>query len=267
LKSLTFILFTLLLFSCAKRAQISNTSQVVELQTPYIIDISPKTETYYKASEMKYAVNKFMYLGALTDTIIFKPFQDYNHLNYLDKFESIRNNVVKEGFSIFISTKQELSLELNYQSNHSYFSSINEKEINKSNLLVQAIPVIIQNTSKNMVYLHLHSESAIFIQEAKDEKGNWKPIEYYTFSYCGNSESAIGIQPNSIAVYKILKYDGEFETDLRLKFKNDKHIIYSNIYKGRINKNQFKIPEHVKRNKDVRRHYRNNFYKRSLLNK
>ena len=87
----------------------------------------------------------------------------------------------------------------------------------------------------------------MMIQEALDEDSLWKPIEYWVYSGCGNSYfNPLNLNPYTYLMVPIRKYFGEYKTKMRLKLKNGKKIIYSNTFKGSINKSQFTI-----KNEDV----------------
>lgn len=82
--------------------------------------------------------------------------------------------------------------------------------------------------------------SLIMIQEALDEDGNWKPIEYWTYSGCGNSYfDPLKLDPGKCVLVPIKKYSGSYKTKIRLKFKIGNYIIYSDTFEGTINKLQF----------------------------
>src|SRR5690606_25952649 len=98
--------------------------------------------------------------------------------------------------------------------------------------ILKAMPVFITNNSKDTIFLDYQDLNAFIIQEAMDENGNWKPIEYWQYSWCGNSYDATGLLPNQFIVIKINKYSGNFETLLRVKLLNAKKVYYSNTFKG-----------------------------------
>lgn len=81
------------------------------------------------------------------------------------------------------------------------------------------------------------------IQEAKDKEGNWKPIEYWRFSTCGNSYGTCQLKSNQKIYFMIRKYNGPFLTKLRVKYLINDEIRYSPSYWGMINPNQFIRPE------------------------
>jgi hypothetical protein len=82
----------------------------------------------------------------------------------------------------------------------------------------------------------------IAIQEAKDEKGIWRPIEYWFNDRCGNSFDEVQLNPNEFIEFYIPRYYGLFKTKLRLKIRLGSETYTSNEWEGRIDKKQFSKP-------------------------
>ncbi len=92
------------------------------------------------------------------------------------------------------------------------------------------------NTTDTTFHAKRQDGSLIMIQEAKDENGEWKPIEFWIPSGCGNSYfNPLELAPNEFAKVAIVKYSGRFQTELRLKFKYSSEIMYSQPFSGSIN--------------------------------
>lgn len=104
--------------------------------------------------------------------------------------------------------------------------------------MVKGYPVYIVNPTNKTIRVEEQDGRLMIIQEAKDKNGNWKPIEFWQFSSCGNSYGGIALKPNSYIFTKIVAYRGEFETTLRLKMLNDTIVYYSEPFKGSINLTQ-----------------------------
>jgi hypothetical protein len=51
---------------------------------------------------------------------------------------------------------------------------------------VAAYPVYIWNSTDSTTSIPMEGVETEMIQEAKDEKGNWRPIEYHIYGFCGN---------------------------------------------------------------------------------
>lgn len=79
------------------------------------------------------------------------------------------------------------------------------------------------------------------IREAMDENGKWKPIEYWTWSWCGNSYYFLELKSRHEIITSTFHYGGKFKTKIRFKINIGKSIIYTNEFEGRINPKQFKV--------------------------
>lgn len=83
--------------------------------------------------------------------------------------------------------------------------------------------------------------SLIMIQEAKDKDGNWQPLEYWVYSGCGNSYfSPLSLESGKCVLVPIKRYTGNFKTEIRLKFKYDRTIFYSEPFEGTISESQLR---------------------------
>jgi|GEM_PF-4637254 len=106
-------------------------------------------------------------------------------------------------------------------------------------------PVYLFNPHADSIMFTTQDNQVRMIQEAKDRRGRWKPIEYWEFSTCGNSYFPAILPPLDFALIKMPVYHGDFETEIRLKMEFKKQVIYSAPFKGSINESQFKIPESI----------------------
>lgn len=114
-----------------------------------------------------------------------------------------------------------------------------------STKLVEAYPVLIENITDSVANIETQEGWIYMIQEAMDEKGKWRPIEYIDYrAVCGNSYGNSKILPNEYLISKIYKYSGDFQTKLRVRFASHKEVYYSNEFYGRINCSQFELPEY-----------------------
>lgn len=82
------------------------------------------------------------------------------------------------------------------------------------------------------------------VLQAKDKIGNWKNIEAFPSSTCGNSYNDTKIRYKSIRKYSVPEYSGELKTKIRAMLKifdENKKVkyIYSNEIEGNVNPAQF----------------------------
>lgn len=96
------------------------------------------------------------------------------------------------------------------------------------------------NTTNETFEIERQDGSLIMIQEALNEDGEWRPIEYWVYSGCGNSYfNPLILTPNKYVMVPIKKYTGSFKTQIRLKLRNRKKTIYSPPFSGSIDRTQF----------------------------
>lgn len=77
------------------------------------------------------------------------------------------------------------------------------------------------------------------ILEAKNENGEWKPIERQDYYFCGAGIYNYILKKDKLCVTSVYKYSGSFKTKLRLKHLEN----YSNEFNGYINPNKFGEPD------------------------
>lgn len=82
----------------------------------------------------------------------------------------------------------------------------------------------------------------IAIQEAKNVKGFWRPIEYWFNDRCGNSFKQIQLAPNEYIDFFIPRYYGSFKTKIRLRILIGTNVFLSEEWDGKIDKGQFVKP-------------------------
>ncbi|QLG44463.1 hypothetical protein [Costertonia aggregata] len=119
--------------------------------------------------------------------------------------------------------------------------SVFQTWLNGSPELVNAYPIFIRNSSNDSLHIDNQDGHLFMIQKAKDPNGIWRPIEYWTYSTCGNSYGYTSIGPNDIIVIKKIRHQGPFGTKLRLKIKNNNKIVYSKPFDGSIHVEQFEF--------------------------
>jgi len=113
---------------------------------------------------------------------------------------------------------------------------------------------IFNNTADTLnVTTHIGG-TLIGIQEAKDEKGNWRPIEYWFNDRCGNSFDNVQLAPNEYLNFYIPRYYGSFKTKLRLRLLIGTKTFTSKEWDGRIDKKQFIKPKEAQ-DKDLKMFY------------
>lgn len=97
-----------------------------------------------------------------------------------------------------------------------------------------ANPVFIYNLTKKNQNVGF-GDLLHMVMEAKDEKGNWKPIEKQAYYFCGTGMEVSILERNQVCVSSVYKYSGDFKTKLRLRHLGN----YSNEFEGSVNLDEF----------------------------
>ena len=265
MKTQLTILLSLIILSCNNE----KTNSTIEWKTPIIKDSLPSADKKFEKENIKNSFIQLLYVGPKKDSILISK----NSLNinpYYSVFIEIDTIQNESEIELIADTNQELSIDLKnlafapppvalkgnkYEIDKVKTDSVFEIWKNKPRNYVKAYPVFIRNTSKDTVHIDNQNGNLFIIQEAKNKKGEWKQIEYWVYATCGNSYAYTSLGPNDIVVLKKMKYQGSFETEMRLKLRTNNRLVYSKPFKGSINIEQFDLE-----NIDV-------FTKRSLKNR
>lgn len=110
-------------------------------------------------------------------------------------------------------------------------------------ILYDHFPVYFVNSTKKDKIFYGKDRYVFGIQEAIDNEDfrQWRPIEGRGFDFCGNGHWRLIVHPHEFVMILMKKYEGDYETDLRVRFQVGENILVSVPFKGRINKSQFSI--------------------------
>jgi hypothetical protein len=98
--------------------------------------------------------------------------------------------------------------------------------------------MLLINRTKREVEFPASDSRISILQEAQDSKGDWKPIEYLPFSWCGNSSHRVFLPAGHYWEFAAPVYTGTKKTKLRFVLQG-KQPLYSNEFEGSINPGQF----------------------------
>ncbi len=238
--ALVFVCSMVLMFSCK-----TNKYRTVETSSfPRIIDNLPEGETFFYVDSMQPPLEQGVYAIAKFDAekIIISDTMQSIYSRYFDELLSGKDS---GNIEVLVDTKQMLSIDTLIERNfllegENIDDMFNRQEKEKlKNKLIKSFPIFILNKDTSTIEVTHQDGSIMMIQEAKDPNGAWKPIEFWLYSWCGNSYGRFVIPPNYCAVTKIPVYKGDFKTELRLKVEINSNIYYSKPFWGSINLSQF----------------------------
>ncbi len=252
---------TLLGASCSDN---SNTIPSSSFLFPDIVDTMQTATYYYSPTLLTIPINFIKTIEKVGNkaNLCARKVENDNFIDDHNLSDTTNKSVIlRTGLSIFVDTTREVSMDKDEWRFPPFFfdyppddesnpKSKTQKlidslgyairrqawEENKS--FVRGFPVYIVNKSKHSVRVEEQDGRLMIIQEALDKSGQWKPIEFWQFSGCGNSYGGVALRPEYYIMTKVYKYKGDFETKLRLKMLNDTVVYYSQPFIGSINLTQ-----------------------------
>ncbi len=180
------------------------------------------------------------YIGKLKDTVFFGANPRPRHISRYDNdtqyYTNPRNLAVIDScnMKIVVDTLYSLSYTLYYRS-HPFDDERVRIDSTKS---YKAFPVFVYNLSDSILFVGHFSELGHTVREAKDRQGHWKEIENLLDYGCFYAARNLLIRPREVLIAKMLRYEGNFKTLCRLKFKMRKAVVYSNTFMDYINEKQ-----------------------------
>jgi hypothetical protein len=156
------------------------------------------------------------------DTTIYKDFiEEYSRRRLTDSIDI-------NGLELIVDYDNSVKYNRYYQ----YDSSLHDH-----------YPVYFVNSTKTDKVFYGKDSYVFGIQEAVDKGkyGEWRPIEGRGFDFCGNGHWGLIVHPNEFVLVLMRKYEGDYETKMRVRFEVGDNIFVSRPFNGRINESQFSI--------------------------
>lgn len=228
----------MLVFSCEK-------------ETKLIFHKFNETGESLSIDKMNDFYNYILYIGK--DTTLYNVAEDeskvpynyfYQPLFVPDSLDSLAGQIADVPFKILVDTTSSVQIPFYPDVPTDLPGPQISEWIDKNQKMVNAYPVYICNPTDKTTSIPVQGVTTQIIQEARDEKGDWRPIEFWLSGFCGNGKWEYVLKPNYYIITSVYRYSGEFETDLRVKFRRGAKVFYSNSFKGSINKKQFNPDEH-----------------------
>lgn len=120
------------------------------------------------------------------------------------------------------------------------------------NKILWARSLYLMNHSKDSIQFEAQDSRLYICLQAKTEKNEWKDIEYFPSSFCGNSYHSIWLRSGYYWVFQVPCCEGDIKTQLRYRlihldpmdrsiysWEKDPIEIYSNEFEGSVNPGQF----------------------------
>jgi len=227
MKRVFYILPILFLNACNTNSNKHETKLPFKL--PYVYPVNPN-DTLKPFKESYISETKVWLAGKSkpVDTleIRFNPDHDTAYANdYLRLVRLEESDTLKtDGFEVYPDYKTDVIEDAyNYGNANNYY------------------PVYIVNRTSDSK-LFIGKDSYVYgFQEALDEKGIWQRIEVRPSDFCGNGIWELTIHPNEFLTVLFAKYEGDFNTKLRVRIENGDNTFFSKPFDGQISKQQFII--------------------------
>jgi hypothetical protein len=222
-----------------------------QFSIPKIVGIEDITTLCLSPAYMLNAWYDIERIDTITDVLdLTSPSKDQNtHFYQFHMPESLEDlNTSNLGLQVVADTVNELSMTKKpIWASYLFHNELSGKNrVLQDDTLIQQVksfPIYVANMSKNQ-YASLETQdgSIVVIVEAVDREGQWKPIEYWSHSWCGNSYYTMMIPPRHMLMTRGIKCSGDFYTTCRLKLSNSQDSIFSNEFQMSINETQFSMP-------------------------
>ncbi|MDG1260135.1 MAG: hypothetical protein P8H59_03980 [Flavobacteriales bacterium] len=218
---------------------------------PKIIGIGEGTTLCLSPEYMLNAWYNIERMDSIQDTLdLLSPpsLQNCMHYQFFKSGEIEMLPVSNTNLQLIADTTNELSMtkEPIWASGLFYRFFDTESEVLQDDTLIQQVksfPIYLANTSgSDYAEVEVQDGSLMMIVEAVDSDGDWKPIEYWSNSWCGNSYFNFMLPPNHMMMTRGIKCSGDFYTNCRMKLYNAKDSLISNEFHMSINETQFAKP-------------------------
>lgn len=229
----------LLLFSFGKRDEVLPFHKFREIGEMLIVD------------KINNSYNYVLYIGKDTtlydingdeDKVPYQYFYDPNP--FIERPDTLADKIADVPLKVLVDTSSSVQIPFYPDLPENLAGSEIPEWTLKNRRMVEAYPVYIWNPTSKITSIPVEGVTTEMIQEAKDEKGNWRPIEYWVGGFCGNGMWNYILEPNYYVITSVYKYTGEFKTDLRVKFRRGNKVYYSDSFRGSVNRGQFKLHEY-----------------------
>ncbi len=100
--------------------------------------------------------------------------------------------------------------------------------------------ILLLNNSADTIHLARQDGSLICVMQALTKDKQWRPVQYWQFSWCGNSYFDQLLLPKErVSLLTKLPKRGDYKTKLRYKLAGTDRFYYSNEFEGYINYQEF----------------------------
>lgn len=103
------------------------------------------------------------------------------------------------------------------------------------------------NSGNKPIKLLLQDGSMITTREAVNYQNKWLPVEFWNYSWCGNSYYPISIEPGQLLLFTTYKLKGTGKTKMRLRLKTESNgILVSDSFEAFVDPDYFVLNTSLK---------------------
>lgn len=115
----------------------------------------------------------------------------------------------------------------------------------------QGITVWLTNGSKQAVWFQAADSNVLGWLEAQDQRGQWRPIEYFHQYTCGNSYHRVALEPNHGWNWQVPLAKGGLKTTVRWRILVEGGELVSNAISATIPATKFELDSKVAQQYDL----------------
>ncbi len=147
-------------------------------------------------------------------------------------------------FAKNIAFSVDTSSKLSYTNNFEHWDNKTNKLILDSSKFYPSYAIIIKNNSDSLFYAGIFGELGRTVMQAKNGAGKWVDIEKEISYSCTSGSRPLTLAPREMIIAKLILYEGDYQTNCRLKLNYFGQPLYSNTFTYSINKAQLLLPKY-----------------------
>ncbi|MCB0514726.1 MAG: hypothetical protein R2798_04390 [Chitinophagales bacterium] len=238
---------TILIWGCQNSSNKPINNPKIDINSIELIDTFKNKLLLDTANSITIAEFHPTYIGVAKNSILLNYWSDeieYRTMDWQEYKDPDSNDL-----EIYVDTSQiigsvnkfSISLPpppLNYENDPKEIDNEEDKQEKKNYRgEIKSYPVFVKNKTKDTLDVG-YGEYIPLIIEAKDNSGNWKPIQKPYIYRCGTGLTNYFLPPNEIIITSCKLFEGDYETKMRVTFGFD-NTTSSNEFKGKMNYKQF----------------------------
>ncbi|MBC9933857.1 hypothetical protein [Chitinophaga qingshengii] len=183
------------------------------------------------------------YIGPATDRIVL-PSRPLPHFRQTGDRDFYRDSTWTHTDSAHLQIMVDAAFRISNTARYYHYEQIDDQPqmVLDSIVSYKAIPVFLYNRGSGIFSIGIFGALTGITLQVRNEKGKWQDIALPAKYYCSTGASMQVLQSGEMAVAKLFLLQGDYPTEARLKFRQFRDSIYSNVFPFTISKQQLKRP-------------------------